>query len=87
MSKAAGDAPPKQAPKDGCDQRHTVKYWCAAHQKQVPQHDVCYHHHGQHGHRMWNRDVIGALNIGCRFLAVAMSLPQVQVDSMEPQDH
>jgi hypothetical protein len=36
------------------------------------QHDVCYHHSEQHGHRMWNRDVMAAINFGCLFLARAM---------------
>ena len=28
----------------------------------------------KHGHRMWNRDVVAAINIGCLFLAQALDL-------------
>ncbi len=51
--------------------------WCADRAKPQFQHDVCYSNrrpHGQHGHRMWNRDVVGAINIGCLFLAQALGL-------------
>ena len=58
----------------GCRELRTVKSWCEAHRRQVLQHDVCYHNSEEHGHRMWNRDVVGALNIGCRFLAGALGL-------------
>lgn len=56
----------------GCNERREVKSWCKTHRRRVLQHDVCYHNNDQHEHRMWNRDVVGALNIGCRFLAGAL---------------
>jgi hypothetical protein len=58
----------------GCNQVRSRKAWCFRHfeAKKITQHDVCYHHSEQHGHRMWNRDVMAAINIGCLFLARAM---------------
>ena len=58
----------------GCASRRTVREFCHRHKKRVLQHDVCYHNHETHGHRMWNRDVAAALNIGCRFLAMCLGL-------------
>lgn len=62
----------------GCDAKRTQRYWCADHVKPQLQYDVCYSNQstpqGQHQHRMWNRDVIGALNIGCLFLAQCLGL-------------
>ncbi len=56
----------------GCAAKKTVTRWYAEHTKQF-QYDVCYHNHGQrHGHRVWNRDLLGALNIGCLFLAQSL---------------
>ena len=52
----------------------TFKFRSGNRSRTVTQHDVCYHNHGQHGHRMWNRDVSAAINIGCRFIAGAMGL-------------
>ena len=60
--------------RSGCAELRTKKCWCKAHGRRVLQHDVCYHNHDLHGHRMWNRDVVGALNIGCRFLAGTLGL-------------
>ncbi len=59
----------------GCAEKRTVSQWCAEHVRPQFQYDVCYHNHGQkHGHRMWNRDVLGALNIGCLFLVQSLEL-------------
>ncbi len=59
-----------------CDAKRTVGRWCAGHAKPQFQYDACYHNHGlsQHGHRMWTRDMVGALNIGCLFLAQTLGL-------------
>ena len=55
--------------KQGCDKVCTTKCWCEDHRCRITQHDVCYHNNHRYGHRMWNRDVSAAINIGCRFLA------------------
>ena len=62
-----------QCTEASCTTKRAVKYWCAAHKKPVLQYDVFHQNHGKHGHRMWNRDVRGALIIGHRFLAMAWS--------------
>jgi hypothetical protein len=69
----------------GCARKRTRARWCADHFKPQLRYDVCYSNRstpsasqeeeeGQHEHRMWNRDVVGALNIGCLFLAQALGL-------------
>ncbi len=56
----------------GYAEKRTVSRWCA---KSQFQYAVCCHNHGQkHGHRMWNRDVLGTHNIGCLFLAQSLEL-------------
>ncbi len=61
--------------RSGYAAKRTVSRWCAEHAKPQFQYDVCYHNHGQkHGHRTWYRDVVGALNIGCLFLAQSLGL-------------
>ena len=61
----------------GCDRKRTRARWCADHYQPQFRYDVCYSNQksqDQHQHRMWNRDVVGALNIGCLFLAQALGL-------------
>ena len=58
--------------KDRRNGKTNFRYRSGNSKRTVCQHDVCYHNNDQHGHRMWNRDVSAAINIGCRFLAGAM---------------
>ena len=61
----------------GCVAPRTRARWCAHHYKPQLRYDVCYSNQRSldgHQHRMWNRDVVGALNIGCLFLAQALGL-------------
>ena len=53
-----------QCTEAGCTTKRTVKHWCAAHKNPLVQYEFYFQNHGEHGYRMWNRDVIGALNIG-----------------------
>ena len=62
-----------QCTEASCTTKRAVKYWCTAHKKPVLQYDVFHQNHGKHGHRMWNGDVTGALNIWHCFLAMAWS--------------
>ncbi len=58
-----------------CHSKRKVLYHCAVHAKRHFQHDVCCQTTGsKHERRTWNRDVEGALNIGCLFLAQALGL-------------
>jgi len=56
--------------KAGCTEKRTVGTRCGHHRHKVQQHDVCYDSEG----RMWNRDVVAAINVGCLFLARALGL-------------
>jgi hypothetical protein len=60
----------------GCTAERTCPRWCAAHARTQFRYDVCYSNtrssDDKHQHRMWNRDVLAALNIGCLFLAKAL---------------
>ncbi len=60
-----------------CAEKRTVSRRCTENKntKHQFQYDAYYHNHGQkHGHRAWNRDVLGVLNIGCLFLAQSLEL-------------
>jgi hypothetical protein len=65
-----------------CNERRTKKSFCGVHfnPKKAERYNVCYSNQsspsGQYTtqHRMWNRDVMAAVNIGCRFLAKALGL-------------
>ena len=60
-----------------CDAKRTKSRWCADHFKKQSRYNVCFSKKDQetkHGHRMWNRDVVAAINIGCLFFAQALGL-------------
>jgi hypothetical protein len=60
----------------GCENRCTIQSYCDRHaqSRTYCQYGLSYHNNGPQEHRMFDRDVIGAINIGCRFLAKSLDL-------------
>ena len=62
----------------GCENKRTIKYHCDRHRKRVPVYDVSYSPKSKQ-HRMWNRDVLAAINIGCRLLASLLGIKDLSI--------
>ena len=61
--------------RSGCGNKRTKARWCPDHVQTQLRYNVCYSKQRPKGkHRMWNRDVLAALNIGCLFLATCLGL-------------
>jgi hypothetical protein len=69
-----------------CNAPATHKRRCAQHARRIEQRAICYHNSG-HQHRTFNRDVMAAINIGCRWLAKALGLNLQQWARPRPTDN
>ncbi len=58
-----------------CKTKRTVGRFCDKHKKLVTRYNVCYHDNDSFTHRLWNRDLLAAINIGLRLLSSALGLP------------
>ena len=59
----------------GCTHKKQVKHWCHEHRpKKITQYELSYVNNGG-GYRLFNRDVVAAINIGCKFLATVLGIP------------
>lgn len=57
-----------------CNKPRALRHLCQDHQHHARHHFLLYATSSKHGHRLWHRDVVGALNIGVLFFALLFGL-------------